>query len=146
MYTVLTTLLVRSFALRYSSLNDVLPVAWLVEMFGPSSSEKDTEDFFHRSAQNGSGSVSGGRNGPGVGSKGGCVHEDGGRFATFESTAGDPVSGECCVCVCVCVDCRVLCVCDVCAVGSVVCSVLFGVLFDVVCALCCLVCCVLSVV
>jgi hypothetical protein len=72
-------------------------------MFGPSSSQKDTDDFFHKSVQNSS--SSGGRNGPGMGSKGkgGCVHEDGGRFATFESTAGDPVRerGEefvlCCV-------------------------------------------------
>jgi hypothetical protein len=58
-------------------------------MFGPSSSQKDTDDFFRQSAQ--SSSSSGGKNRPGVGSKGGCVHEDGGRFATFESTLGDPV-------------------------------------------------------
>ena len=68
------------------------PIAWLTEMVGPGDEEDDMYTAGSSSSSSGSGSGSS-RSHYGGGTKGGpCMHEDGGRFAVFESTEGDPVS------------------------------------------------------
>lgn len=80
---------------RYFPLKKAQPIAWLVELLGPSSSTADLDDFFLKSGRR-SGGRTGSRGGTGLGSggKGVCVHEEGGRYAIFESNNGDPVSLE----------------------------------------------------
>ena len=64
------------------------PVAWMVELFGPvDGSESFENDYFANAVNSLSGNGDGRKNG-------GCVHEDGGRFAVFQSTEGDAVRGR----------------------------------------------------
>lgn len=66
-----------------------------MELLGPSSSAADLDDFFLKSSRRSGGRTeSRGGTGPGSGGKGVCVHEEGGRYAIFESNNGDPVSLE----------------------------------------------------
>ena len=88
------------------------PIGWVVEMIG-SGSEGEGEDYFMAannaynssssstsnkgagsSSSSGSSSSKGGRNdrNRATGKGASCMHEDGGRYALFESTEGDPVS------------------------------------------------------
>lgn len=64
------------------------PVAWMVELFGPLDGSESFENDYFANAVN---SLSNYRDGRKIG---GCVHEDGGRFAVFQSTEGDAVRGR----------------------------------------------------
>ena len=57
----------------------------MVELFGPSEGVESLEDEYFVNAVNSLSSKGDGRR------NGGCVHEDGGRFAVFQSTEGDAV-------------------------------------------------------
>jgi hypothetical protein len=60
----------------------------MVELFGPSEGDVGFADDYFANAVNSLSSR-------GDGSRaGGCVHEDGGRFAVFESTEGDAVRAD----------------------------------------------------
>ena len=64
------------------------PVAWMVELFGPlDGSESFENDYFANAVNSLSSNGDGRKNGV-------CVHEDGGRFAVFQSTEGDAVRGR----------------------------------------------------
>ena len=60
----------------------------MVELFGPSESDVGFADDYFANAVNSLSSRGDGRR------TGGCVHEDGGRFAVFQSTEGDAVRAD----------------------------------------------------
>ena len=72
------------------------PIRWLVEILGPCDSDtnEDDEDNYNQASRNYTTSGnSSGRNSIQCNNRkdGQCMHEDGGRFAVFESTELDPV-------------------------------------------------------
>ena len=60
----------------------------MVELFGPVDGSESFENDYFANAVNSLSSNGDGRK------NGGCVHEDGGRFAVFQSTEGDAVRGR----------------------------------------------------
>ena len=100
--------------LRYAS-REVKPIGWMVEMLGPADRGGLEEDYFSSSTSSysssgSSSSSSSSRSNSGWdggsrksshthGVKGSqCMHEDGGRYAIFESTERNPVSAQPGVC------------------------------------------------
>ena len=69
------------------------PITWLTEMLGP---DEDDDNNNHNQSHHNHSQSSGNYNSNGNGQRprgGGnskCIHEDGGRYAVFESTEGDP--------------------------------------------------------
>ena len=61
------------------------PIAWMVELFGPSEGAEGFEDDYFANAVNSLSSTGDGRK------NGSCLHEDGGRFAVFQNTEGHEV-------------------------------------------------------
>ena len=79
---------VTSYISRSDTIGKVGPVAWMVELFGPSGGDVGFADEYFANAVNSLSSRGDGRR------PGGCVHEDGGRYAVFQSTEGDAVRAD----------------------------------------------------